>query len=459
MAGARALLKEMMPDNAPIIEQLTLGALLCLDCLPEVERSKLIIRRQGRLSGAEFLVGLPVAEWLSSEKTMKEGTVVKVAPGGLRDGYVVEWQDKSETQMTEERASQACDLGRWLQALKKATIAQEKTRVRHAIWEKANREKKRADKDAAAADGEENGDDGSGDEEDNGECELSQEEKFWISQSLSRAKMFDRKWWDELGDLGVRLHNHMFGFDTTGQMHHFFKLAFGRFRDESRCYGLGSFELMGLALWKMRSATPWMDIEAKMGALKGKGALTSRIIVWIHRLGAFARVSLVGVPEARYMDECIPEVYRECEMGDSFAIGDGTTFLLETPRRGIFKQLKNQLWNDKTHHSAALGESLCTPHGLNIMAADLFTGRTSEVNALKDMVEEFKKVPAHKAFTYDKGAKALRCILPNGNHLYMPCFLAPSKGKGSPQNVSHSGVPHCGALVCASINSGRVRLG
>ena len=124
MAGARALLKEMMPDKAPIIEHLTLGALLCLDCLPEEERSKLIIRRQGRLSGAEFLVGLPVAEWLSNEKTMKEGKVVKVAPGGLRNGYVVEWQDKSETQMTEDRASHACDLGRWLQALKKSTIAQ-----------------------------------------------------------------------------------------------------------------------------------------------------------------------------------------------------------------------------------------------------------------------------------------------------------------------------------------------
>ena len=39
------------------------------------------------------------------------------------------------------------------------------------------------------------------------------------------------------------------------------------------------------------------------------------------------------------------------------------------------------------------------------------------------------QVPAHKAFTYDKGAKALRVLLPNGNHLYMPCFLAPSQGK------------------------------
>lgn len=68
---------------------------------------------------------------------------------------------------------------------------------------------------------------------------------------------------------------------------------------------------------------------------------------------------------------------------------------------------------------------------MNIIAADLFTGRTSEVNALRALIEEFKKVPPHKAFTYDKGAKALRCLLPNGNHLYMPCFLAPSQGKTS----------------------------
>ena len=82
-------------------------------------------------------------------------------------------------------------------------------------------------------------------------------------------------------------------------------------------------------------------------------------------------------------------------------------------------------------YAGALGESLCTPHGLNSIAADLFTGRTSEVSALRELLSEFAKVPANRAFTYDKGAKALRCLLPNGNHLYMPCFLAPAKGKTS----------------------------
>ena len=53
------------------------------------------------------------------------------------------------------------------------------------------------------------------------------------------------------------------------------------------------------------------------------------------------------------------------------------------------------------------------------------------MNALRELVAEFAKVPADRAFVYDKGAKALRCLLPNGNHLYMPCFLAPAKGKTS----------------------------
>ena len=68
---------------------------------------------------------------------------------------------------------------------------------------------------------------------------------------------------------------------------------------------------------------------------------------------------------------------------------------------------------------------------MNSIAADLFAGRTSEVNALRELVAEFAKVPADRAFVYDKGAKALRCLLPNSNHLYMPCFLAPAKGKTS----------------------------
>ena len=114
-----------------------------------------------------------------------------------------------------------------------------------------------------------------------------------------------------MGKMGVTLHNHMFGFETTGQMRHFHNIAFRWTRGEEKRYGLGPFEQMALALWKMRSGRPWIEIEGDMGALLGKGHLTTSITNWIHRLGSFSKQSLVGVPEAAYMDECIPEIYRE----------------------------------------------------------------------------------------------------------------------------------------------------
>ena len=35
---------------------------------------------------------------------------------------------------------------------------------------------------------------------------------------------------------------------------------------------------------------------------------------------------------------------------------------------------------------------------MNSIAADLFTGRTSEINALRELIREFEKVPQRKAF-------------------------------------------------------------
>ena len=62
-AGATYLLKQQWPASAQIIEQLTLPAALCLECLPSEARSKITIRRNGRRSEAELLVGLPAAMW------------------------------------------------------------------------------------------------------------------------------------------------------------------------------------------------------------------------------------------------------------------------------------------------------------------------------------------------------------------------------------------------------------
>ena len=91
-------------------------------------------------------------------------------------------------------------------------------------------------------------------------------------------------------------------------MSHFFDLdlAFRTYRSETKAYGLGSFELMLLALLKMRTGKPWLEIEADMGALNGKGRLSRAVRVWIHRLGSFSKQSLVGLVEAEYMDEHIP---------------------------------------------------------------------------------------------------------------------------------------------------------
>ena len=47
---------------------------------------------------------------------MKEGIVSGEPPADLLEGYVVKWSDGSQSQMTDEEAREACDMGRWIQA-------------------------------------------------------------------------------------------------------------------------------------------------------------------------------------------------------------------------------------------------------------------------------------------------------------------------------------------------------
>lgn len=77
---------------------------------------------------------------------MKEGIVSGEPPADLLEGYVVKWSDGSQSQMTDEEAREACDMGRWIQARDAFTTMKEKTRVRHAIWAKTYRENERAEK-------------------------------------------------------------------------------------------------------------------------------------------------------------------------------------------------------------------------------------------------------------------------------------------------------------------------
>ena len=138
-------------------------------------------------------------------------------------------------------------------------------------------------------------------------------------------------------------------------------------------------------------------------------------------------------------------------MEDCTHAGDGTIIRTETPRRGVFKSLKNALYDSKTDGSGALGnivvlavvvpldyytviciapgETLTTSNGHNSVVSNLLTGRTSEINALHvpEMQGPMRDIPPEDAVSYDKGVRG--SFLPNDNHRYQPCFLAPAKGK------------------------------
>ena len=157
----------------------------------------------------QLLIGQPAAEWLESEQVMNEGFVTDDQPGDMLEGYVVEWRDGSRTQMTTDQAQKACSLGRYLRARDGDTESVLKARFRNAIRMKAKRDEQRASVNAAAADGESDGDNGIVDEEGHGESALSEEEERWMRRSLSRANMFNTVWWVGMGNMGVRLHNHM----------------------------------------------------------------------------------------------------------------------------------------------------------------------------------------------------------------------------------------------------------
>ena len=112
--AACALLLRRWPQSTSFVQQLKLPAVLCRDCLPDFDRSQITTRTFGRLSETSFLVGQPAAQWLASQKVMKEGIVSDEPPADLLEGYVVKWSDGSQSQMTDEEAREACDMGRWM---------------------------------------------------------------------------------------------------------------------------------------------------------------------------------------------------------------------------------------------------------------------------------------------------------------------------------------------------------
>ena len=158
------------------------------------------------------------------------------------------------------------------------------------------------------------------------------------------------------------------------------------------------------------------------------GRLGPATAVWIHRFGGVGRM-LVGVPNIDYLMESMPASFTECGMGKVAAIGDATDFMTETIRSSFMKKVKLMQWSDKVHHSAARGTSFCSANGMTIIALALTFGRCSELNCVKACARWLKLLPSRVHIAYDKGIRGMRSLLPNLNFVFMPCFLAPAKGK------------------------------
>ena len=56
---------------------------------------------------------------------------------------------------------------------------------------------------------------------------------------------------------------------------------------------------------------------------------------------------------------------------------------------------------------------------MNSIAADLFTGRTSEINALRELIREFEKVPQRKAFIAPPRSSLRMRTLRGGGRYYV----------------------------------------
>eukprot|EP00966_Prymnesium_polylepis_P286914 6627065-Prymnesium_polylepis.1 len=101
----------------------------------------------------------------------------------------------------------------------------------------------------------------------------------------------------------------------------------------------------------------------------------------------------------------------------------------ETPRSAFMKKVRNMGFSDKMHMTAARGTSFASGNGMNIIMLALVFGRCSEMNCVKGCAKWLAKLPPTVSVAYDKGIRGMRSLLPNFNFVFMPCFLAPAKGK------------------------------
>lgn len=316
---------------------------------------------------------------------------------------------------TQEEAQAAVDHYETLQLRLKEALATE----RHAAGERG----RRAAAAAAAANAESNSD-----------VDVAEVER--VARGLRWPEVMDPAWWEAWGmKVTPHFHSSLFGFPTPSAMCDFFEAFFPDeaaskeypFPGSKTSTRLSNYEVFALSL--MRARTGW-DVQF-LAALSGvnRGRLGSATGEWIKlKLGPMGR-TLIGVPHIEYLLESVPNSFRDCNMGKCVAVGDASDFMTETPRTPFMKKVRNMMWSDKVHHSAARGGSFCSGNGMNIAVLDLVFARASETAIIRAMAHMLASLPPFVHVAYDKGVRGMRSMLPNFNFVFMPCFLAPSKGK------------------------------
>lgn len=141
-------------------------------------------------------------------------------------------------------------------------------------------------------------------------------------------------------------------------------------------------------------------VSAFMG--KDRSHLARLMDVWTFELGRVGK-ELVGVPHDDYLTATTLAEFEEMGMGECHALGDASDFGCEQPRHPAFAKVANQGHSDKIKSFAARGTHFSTGAGLIIVATSLYFARSSELQGVISLYEDFKKLPKRVQFCYDKG--------------------------------------------------------
>lgn len=170
-----------------------------------------------------------------------------------------------------------------------------------------------------------------------------------------------------------------------------------------------------------RSGLDNQYISAFMG--KDRSHLARLMDVWTFELGRVGK-ELVGVPHGDYLTATTLAEFEEMGMGECHALGDASDFGCEQPRHPAFAKVANQGHSDKIKSFAARGTHFSTGAGLIIVATSLYFARSSELQGVISLYEDFKKLPKRVQFCYDKGTTSgsFRTATPYMSFCFTPAF-------------------------------------